>query len=148
MHREHDPLQPRPLAAMLPTLLLFVLLLLTIMVVSPPYLVMHGPRLPTAKTAVPAMKARLTVGIDRDGMVWIEGVPDPGPIPDRFLTERLREAFAGRAGEELYLVADRNLEYVRVQRVIAAASEAGVREVQLIVACPRGRESLMRACRA
>ena len=75
-------------------------------------------------------------------------VTDPGPVPATKLAQRLRTAFADRAGEELYLVADRSVEYVWVQQVITAARQAGVREVQLIVECPRGSESLTRQCRS
>lgn len=143
MHR--DPLQPRPLAAVLPTLTLVVLLLLTLMAIPMgPY--WHG-RVPQARSAAPAMKDRVTIGVDKHGQFWLLSATDPGPIPAKQLSGRLRAAFAGRSGEEMYLRADRSVEYIWVQRAIAAASEAGVLEVQLIVACPEGRESLARACR-
>jgi biopolymer transport protein ExbD len=145
MHHVHHRLEPRPLAAMLPTVHVMVLLLLLALGITPA--ITGGTKLPTAKTAAPAMKDRLTVGIDRDGRVWIGAVPDPGPVPDRQLAQRLGEAYAGRRGEEMYLVADRSLHYARVQQVIQAARQAGVREVQLIVECPRGGESLTRQCR-
>lgn len=147
MHLARHRPEPRPLAAMLPAINLFVLLLLTLMAI-PFWSFDHYTRLPAARTAAPAMKDRVTVGVDKNGSVWMYDVGDPGPVPAARLAQRLRAAFADRAGEELYLVADRSLEYARVQQVITAARQAGVREVQLIVACPRGSESLTRQCRS
>lgn len=145
MHYDLHRLEPRPLAAMLPAIHLFVLLLLTLMVI-PFWSFDHYTRIPLARTAAPAMKDRVTVGVDKNGSVWMYDVSDPGPIPAANLAQRLHAAFADRAGEELYLVADRHVEYARVQQVITAARQVGVREVQLIVACPGGSESLTRQC--
>jgi biopolymer transport protein ExbD len=137
--------QPRPLAAMLPLVHLVMLVLITWMVVTPA--IATHTRLPRARTAMPAMKDRVTVAIDDNGGFWIAHAADPGPIRSDQMARRLGEAYAGRAGEELYLIADQRVEYAWVQRVLAAASQAGVREVQLIAECPRDRESLMRHCR-
>lgn len=43
-------------------------------------------------------------------------------------------------------MADRHAPYARVQAVTRAAAELGIRDIELIVECPRGRESLLRAC--
>lgn len=83
-----------------------------------------------------------------DGHIWIVGAAQPGPVPDARLVERLRHAYAvqGDAPAVLHLVAEPHAPYARVQAVTRAAAELGIRDVELIVECPCGRESLLRTC--
>ena len=134
---------PQPMAV--PTIGLLVLLLISAMVITPP---IHGPRLATAATGTPVAPGQLTVGVDREGGIWIPGSSEGGPVPEARLADRLRREFAVRDNPPavLHLVADRYAPYARVQAVTRAAAELGIRDVELIVACPRGKESLLRIC--
>jgi biopolymer transport protein ExbD len=136
---------PRPAAMAMPMIWVLVVLLIGAMVLTPS---VTGPRFANARTATPVARGAFTVGVDRDGGVWILHAPDPGPIADAALAARLRAGYALRGDPSgvLHLVADRWAPYARVQTVLRAAAEAGVRDVELIVECPRGKESLVRNC--
>jgi biopolymer transport protein ExbD len=136
---------PRPQAMAVPMIGLLVMLLATTMVITP---AIHGPKLPAAAAGTPVPRSPVAVGVDRDGQIWIVGAAEPGPVPDDRLAERLRHAYAvrGDGPAVLHLVADRFAPYARVQTVTRAAAELGIRDIELIVECPRGRESLLRAC--
>jgi biopolymer transport protein ExbD len=136
---------PRPDAVSVPMIGMMVLLVIVAMVITP---AVGGPRLAEARTATPVMRGPLTVGVDRDGRVWIPGAPVPGPMSESRLAARLRDDYALRGDRTgvLHLVADRWAPYRHVQAVLRAAAQAGVREVELIVECPPGRESLGDRC--
>lgn len=138
--------RPRPQAMPVPMIGMVVMLLVGTMVMTP---AVAGPRLAEARTATPVMRGPISVWVDRDGYVWIPDAPGPGPIRDAELPARLRDQFARRGDRTgmLHLVAERSAPYGRVQEVLQAAAAAGVRDVELIVDCPRGTESLRRACR-
>ena len=138
--------RPRPQAMSVPMIGMVVLLLIAAMVITP---AVTGPRLANARTATPVMRGPVSVGVDRDGGIWIPGSPVPGPLTPPQLSERLRDDYALRGDRSgmLHLMADRGAPYGRVQAVLGAAAQAGVRRVELIVECPRGAESLQRDCR-
>ena len=99
--------------------------------------------------AMPVVRGHLTVGIARDGGVWLPGARDPGPIADARLAARLREDYTARGDRSavLHLVADRSAPHARVQTVLRAAQDVGVHHIALIAECPRGKQSLLRDCR-
>lgn len=132
-------------AWVVPAIKLVVMLLLVALGVAP---AISGSRLPFAKTAAAVKPGPLRVGVDQHGHVWIPGPRSPGPVRESDLHARLRSEYAARAGEPrvLHLVADRFTPYARVEAVLRAARAAGVRDVELIADCPRGTESLLRAC--
>lgn len=146
MSMEHGMQPPGPQAMALPMIGVLVVLLICAMVFTP---AVTGPRFATARTATPVVRGAFTVGVDRDGGVWILDAPNPGPITDAALVARLRASYAVRGDRSgvLHLLADRWAPYARVQTVLRAAAAAGVRDVELIVQCPRGKESLLHSCR-
>jgi biopolymer transport protein TolR len=92
-------------------------------------------QLPAARKALPARDDRVTLGIDVHGQYWIEGVPEPGPIPPHALAGRLAAAYRDRGLEGdtmLYLKADHGVSYVVVMRAMDSARQVGVRRVAMI----------------
>jgi biopolymer transport protein ExbD len=62
----------------------------------------------------------------------------------------IRDSLAARpAGERrVHLLIDQDVRYEHAQTAIAALSRAGVGEIDLVVDCPRGRDTYGRFCAA
>lgn len=137
--------RPQPHAGSVAMIGMMVLLLIAAMVITP---AVTGPRLANARTATPVLRGPIRVGVDRDGGIWVPGSPVSGPFTPPQLSARLRAEYALRGDRSgvLHLVADRGAPYGRVQAVLGAAAQAGVRHVELIVNCPPGRASLKHDC--
>jgi biopolymer transport protein ExbD len=73
------------------------------------------------------------LGIDKDGKFWLDLGSGPRQIPDDQLPERLRSIYETRTQDKiLFLKADQNIEFGRVQQAIEMARSAGVRVVGAI----------------
>lgn len=69
------------------------------------------------------------LGIDRSGQYYL----NRQPIPNNTLQDQLKRIYDARTEDKiLYVRADRNLEYSKVQEAIDIASKAGVRVTGLI----------------
>lgn len=73
------------------------------------------------------------LGIDREGRFYLDLGQGPRPIADDALPGRLEAIYATRTKDKiLFLKADQNLEFARVQQAIEIARRAGVRVVGAI----------------
>jgi biopolymer transport protein ExbD len=73
------------------------------------------------------------LGIDKDGKYYLDLGSGPRQIPDDQLPGRLEAIFAARTRDKiLFLKADQNIEFGRVQQAIEIARRAGVRVVGAI----------------
>jgi biopolymer transport protein ExbD len=116
---------------------LVMTLLIVFMVVTPEF--SSHSKLPVADTVVPMMENRVTLAIDNQGKFYTNDVTNPGPIPARYLADRVGAALAARAPEErgvVYLLADRAVSYASVLTAMDALRENGVRHMGLIANQP------------
>ena len=81
----------------------------------------------------------IRLGIDKDGRFWIDLPQADGqysgmrPISDENLATQLVAIYAARTADKiLYLKADANIKYERVQQAVAIARKAGVRVISAI----------------
>jgi len=73
------------------------------------------------------------LGIDREGKFYLDLGEGPRQISDEDLPGRLQAIYANRAKDKiLYLKADQNLEFARVQQAVELARKSGVRVVAAI----------------
>ncbi|MEO5816280.1 MAG: biopolymer transporter ExbD [Gemmatimonadaceae bacterium] len=73
------------------------------------------------------------IGIDASGRLFL----DRQPVSERVLAERLAERFRRAPNDRVvYVRADRDLAYARVQEAMALASTAGARVVGLVSVRP------------
>lgn len=73
------------------------------------------------------------LGIDRDGKFYLDLGEGPRQITDAALPGRLESIYATRAKDKiLFLKADQNIDFARVQQAIEIARHAGVRVVGAI----------------
>ena len=73
------------------------------------------------------------LGIDKDGKFWLDLGTGPRQIPDDQLPGRLQTIYESRTKDKvLFLKADQNVEFGRVQQAIEIARKAGVRVVGAI----------------
>ena len=73
------------------------------------------------------------LGIDKDGKFWLDLGTGPRQIPDDQLPGRLQTIYESRTKDKvLFLKADQNIEFGRVQQAIEIARKAGVRVVGAI----------------
>jgi biopolymer transport protein ExbD len=122
-----------------PMIDVMLVLLIIFMVVTPA--LAYEAKLPKAKMSAPEKEERVTLGVDKNGVYWIEDVPNPGPIPLNQLQQRLQETYNARGNPDdhtLYLKADNNVEYRTVLLAIDAARQAGVRRIGTITELPAG----------
>src|SRR5207245_9019270 len=81
----------------------------------------------------PEGQDEVTRSIDKDGNFWLDLGPGPRQIPDDQLPGRLEAIYASRSKDKvLFLKADQNIEFGRVQQAIEIARKAGVRVVGAI----------------
>jgi len=81
----------------------------------------------------------IRLGIDKDGKFWIDLPQADGQysgmrfISDADLATQLTAIYAARTADKiLYLKADANIKYERVQQAVALARKAGVRVISAI----------------
>jgi len=73
------------------------------------------------------------LGIDKDGKFYLDLGEGPRQIPDENLAGRLEAIYATRSKDKiLFLKADQNIDFGRVQQAIEIARSAGVRVVGAI----------------
>ena len=73
------------------------------------------------------------LGIDRDGTYYLDLGGGPRQVRDEDLPGRLEAIYASRSRDKiLFLKADQNIEFARVQQAIEIARQAGVRVVGAI----------------
>ncbi|HEU4642556.1 MAG TPA: biopolymer transporter ExbD [Gemmatimonadaceae bacterium] len=122
-----------------PMIDVILVLLIILMVVTPTLLTGFSAELPAAdhSKAHPEAPADHVLGIDAQGRYYL----DKRPVSTALLPERLRRLFARTDDRVLFLRADRNLEYARVQEALATAAASGVRVVGMIAERPRDARS-------
>jgi biopolymer transport protein ExbD len=86
----------------------------------------------TAKSAAPAAAtAYLTVRVDHDSMVWLEG---DEVTSEQELRTKLREAHEGEGGaNKMAIVANGEAQYSTMVMVMDAGNDAGMEEIRLAV---------------
>ena len=111
-----------------------MLVLLIIFMVTAPLLVTGVPvNLPETRAKGLDQDAKPTVvSIDRDGATYV----DEDAVSDADLPDRLAEIVAANAGKadapQIFLRADKGLDYGRVMRVMAELNRAGLNKVSLV----------------
>jgi biopolymer transport protein ExbD len=116
-----------------------MLVLLIIFMVVTPALAGYTAILPKAKSSAPEKEKRVTLGIDRAGLYYIEGKQTVKVAPGQLATE-LKKAYTTRPDDHvLYLKADNMAGYDKVLTAIDAAREAGVRRIGAITELPAAK---------
>jgi biopolymer transport protein TolR len=111
-----------------PMIDVMLVLLIIFMVVTPILTAGFHADLPAAEFLQPRPDdpSRVTLGIDRDGRLFL----DQKPITDAELPAALARIFRNRTTDRILIVkADRHLRWQQVLDVLATAREAGVRLV-------------------
>ena len=81
----------------------------------------------------PEGQDEVRLGIDKDGKFFLDLGEGPRSISDDALPARLQSIYAGRTQDKiLFLKADQDIEFGRVQQAIEIARQAGVRVVGAI----------------
>jgi biopolymer transport protein ExbD/biopolymer transport protein TolR len=116
-----------------PMIDVMLVLLIIFMVVTPA--LSYTAILPKAVMSAPEKEDRVTLGIDTNGLYYVE--PSSKPVAPNQLTAALRQAYANRPeGHVLYLKADQGVEYSVVLTAIESARQAGVRRIGAITEKP------------
>jgi biopolymer transport protein ExbD len=84
--------------------------------------------LPRADTAAAPHEAFLTIGIDAQGAVYLDGKP----ISDKQLQRRLKTLLKNRSARPVAIRADRTVSLERVVAVLDIARSCGARQLSLI----------------
>jgi biopolymer transport protein ExbD len=116
---------------------LVMTLLIVVMGITPA--IGCGPNPPRAREVAPLKENRVTLAIDNQGKFYTNDVTNPGPIPARYLADRVGSGLAARPPEErdiVYLLADRAVSYASVLTAMDALRENGVRHMGLIANQP------------
>jgi len=118
-----------------PLIDVMLVLLIIFMIVTP--IIAAGFQATLPRTANPENRPEgpdeIRLGIDRDGKFYLDVGDGPKLIPDADLPTRLNGLYAARTRDKiLFLKADQNLDFGRVQAAIEIARRAGVRVVGAI----------------
>jgi biopolymer transport protein ExbD len=118
-----------------PLIDVMLVLLIIFMIVTP--IIAAGFQATIPRTQNPENRPEgpdeIRLGIDRDGRFYLDLGQGPRPIADDALPGRLEAIYATRTKDKiLFLKADQNLEFGRVQQAIEIARRAGVRVVGAI----------------
>jgi len=112
-----------------------LVLLIIFMIVTPIIAAGFQATLPRSENPEnrPEGPDEIRLGIDRDGKYFLDVGSGPQRVPDADLPGRLQALYGGRAKDRiLFLKADQNLDFARVQQAIEIARSAGVRVVGAI----------------
>jgi len=110
-------------------------LLIIFMIVTPLIAAVFQATIPRSANPEnrPEGQDEVKLGIDKDGKFWLDLGPGPRQIPDDQLPGRLQAIYDSRTKDKvLFLKADQNIEFGRVQQAIEIARRAGVRVVGAI----------------
>ena len=118
-----------------PLIDVMLVLLIIFMIVTP--IIAAGFQATIPRSANPENRPEgpdeVRLGIDKDGKYYLDLGSGPRQIPDDQLPGRLEAIFAARTRDKiLFLKADQNIEFGRVQQAIEIARRAGVRVVGAI----------------
>ena len=124
-----------------PMIDVMLVLLIIFMIVTP--LITAGFQATIPRAVNPENRSEnpgeIRLGIDKDGKFWIDLPQADGqysgmrPISDDNLATQLVAIYAARTADKiLYLKADQNIKYERVQQAVAIARKAGVRVIAAI----------------
>jgi biopolymer transport protein TolR len=118
-----------------PLIDVMLVLLIIFMIVTP--IIAAGFQATIPRSANPENRPEgsdeVRLGIDKDGKYYLDMGSGPRQIPDDQLPSRLEAIFSARTRDKiLFLKADQNIEFGRVQQAIEIARRAGVRVVGAI----------------
>ncbi len=118
-----------------PLIDVMLVLLIIFMIVTP--IIAAGFQATIPRSANPENRPEgsdeIRLGIDKDGKFYLDLGSGPRQLPDDQLPGRLEAIFAARTRDKiLFLKADQNIEFGRVQQAIEIARRAGVRVVGAI----------------
>ena len=118
-----------------PLIDVMLVLLIIFMIVTPIIAAGFQATLPRSENPEnrPEGADEIRLGIDRDGKYYLDTGAGPQLVGDADLPSRLQGLYATRSKDRiLFLKADQNLEFARVQRAIEIARASGVRVVGAI----------------
>ena len=132
-----------------PMIDVMLVLLIIFMIVTPAITAGFQASVPRADNprAAEEEEGEIRLGIDVAGKYYIDITGADGKytgmrlVPDAELESQLRNLYAGRSTDKiLFLKADENLEFSRIQEAIEIARKAGVRVVGTITEQRRGEQ--------
>lgn len=109
-----------------PMIDVMLVLLIIMMIVTPILSAGFTATMPSSQNPLsrPEEEDEIVMGIDNQGKFYLQQLP----IPDENLEEALTSLFAARTKDKiLFLKADRETRFGRVQQVVEAARRSGVR---------------------
>jgi biopolymer transport protein ExbD len=118
-----------------PLIDVMLVLLIIFMIVTPLIAAGFQATLPRSENPEnrPEGADEIRLGIDRDGKYYLDTGAGPQQIADADLPGRLQALYSMRSKDRiLFLKADQDLEFARVQRAIEIARSSGVRVVGAI----------------
>ena len=118
-----------------PLIDVMLVLLIIFMIVTP--IIAAGFQATIPRSENPELRPEgpdeIRLGIDRDGKFFLDLGEGPRQIKDEDLPGRLESIYANRTKDKiLFLKADQNLDFGRVQQAIEIARQAGARVVGAI----------------
>ena len=118
-----------------PLIDVMLVLLIIFMIVTPLIAAGFQATLPRSENPEnrPEGADEIRLGIDRDGKYYLDTGAGPQQVADADLPGRLQGLYSTRSKDRiLFLKADQNLEFARVQQAIEIARASGVRVVGAI----------------
>ena len=118
-----------------PLIDVMLVLLIIFMIVTP--IIAAGFQATIPRSANPENRPEgpdeIRLGIDRDGKFYLDLGEGPKQVKDEELPRRLEAIYGNRTKDKiLFLKADQNIEFGRVQQAIEIARQSGVRVVGAI----------------
>jgi biopolymer transport protein ExbD len=118
-----------------PLIDVMLVLLIIFMIVTPIIAAGFQATIPRSENPQnrPEGSDEVRLGIDREGKYYLDLGSGPVQVPDDALPGRLEAIYASRTLDKiLYLKADQNIDFARVQQAIEMARTAGARVVAAI----------------